>query len=219
MPLFDAGIPAAPLLPRLIAEAVGRLDGAMGLFCCPSAIGAGCGELLGTAAGWAWARLTILGAGGGCTILGGAGTRMGGCCTILISGGFGGSGSLISGILIFGGSTFTTGGVGSGFGGMILGLIGSGSGCLGSGARLSSVSLCLLSIDFLAAAPMMQTTMAMMMLSEIEVKSEPLLWLPSLRTPKCENCMFCGEGSSLRSGFAIKKSFKGPNRRPRTNSG
>jgi hypothetical protein len=39
----------------------------------------------------------------------------------------------------------------------------------------------------------------------MEVKSEALLWLPSLRTPKCANCIFCGEGSSLRSGFAIKK--------------
>src|SRR5580698_10295206 len=171
-------------------------------------MGAGCGELLATAAGWAWARLTILGAGGGCTSLGGAGTRIGGCCTILISGGLGGSGSLTSGIFILGGSTFTTGGVGS-LGGMTLGRIGSGSGCFGRGARLNSVSLCLLSIVFLAAAPMMQTTMAMTMLREMEVKSEPLLWLPSLRTPKCENCIFCGEGSSLRSGFAIKILQKG----------
>jgi hypothetical protein len=53
----------------------------------------------------------------------------------------------------------------------------------------------------------------------MEVKSEPLLWLPSLRTPKCENCIFCGEGSSLRSGFAIKILQRGLIGRPRTNPG
>jgi len=44
----------------------------------------------------------------------------------------------------------------------------------------------------------------------MEVKSEDLLWLPSFRTPKCENCIFCGAGSSLRSGFAIKKVLEVP---------
>src|SRR5260370_4491227 len=80
-----------------------------------------------------------------------------------------------------------------------------GSGFFGSGAMLNSVSLCVLSMVFFAAAPMMQTMMAMMTLKEMEVKSEALLWLPSLRTPKCANCIFGGVGSSLRSGFAIKK--------------
>jgi hypothetical protein len=46
----------------------------------------------------------------------------------------------------------------------------------------------------------------MTILSVTEVKSEALLWLPSLRTPKWVNCMFGGAGSSVRSGFAIKRS-------------
>src|SRR5271155_4643686 len=36
MPVFEAGIPASPLLPRLMALVAGRLDGAIGFVCCPS---------------------------------------------------------------------------------------------------------------------------------------------------------------------------------------
>jgi hypothetical protein len=45
---------------------------------------------------------------------------------------------------------------------------------------------------------------AMTTLMTIELTSDDLLWLPSLRTPKCLNCMSGGAGLSLRSGFAIK---------------
>src|SRR5437899_1425674 len=79
---------------------------------------------LGAVRADAWATVG-LGAGGGVTILGGAGWMMGTCCTILTSGILGGSGSLTSGSLILGGSTLTTGG--GGILGTILGLMGSGS--------------------------------------------------------------------------------------------
>src|SRR5258708_5879732 len=78
-PLLEAGIPAKPLLPRLMALVAGRLETAMGLVCWPRATGAGWGELFTTDAGVAWARLTTFGAGGGVTILGGAGWMMGTC--------------------------------------------------------------------------------------------------------------------------------------------
>src|SRR5262245_40235288 len=141
-----------------MADVAGRFEGAIGLFACPRATAEGWGELLGTEAACAWPRLTTLGAGGAMTCLGGAGGTIGAGCAILISGSLGGSG-VTSGSLIFGGSTLTCGAGGSGLG-MILGLIGSTS--LGSGAMLISVNLFRLSIVFLAAAPTMQTTMAMM---------------------------------------------------------
>src|SRR5437870_3325791 len=103
---------------------------------------------------------------------------MGTCWTILTSGSLGGSGSLTSGSLILGGSTLTTGG--GGILGTILGLTGSGSIFLIGAREIDSIlfffCICL------AAAPMMMTMTAIMMLRVMEVKSDALLWLPSLRT-------------------------------------
>src|ERR1700678_2279820 len=147
MPLFDAGMPAIPLLPRLIDVVEGRFEGAIGFVVEPSATAVGCGELLGTEAGIAWARLTTFGAGGGWTTFGGAGRTTGIGCVILISGGLGTSGSLTSGSLILGGSILATGGS---FGGtiLILGVGGGGSGFLMGSMEIDS-SLCRVSMVFL----------------------------------------------------------------------
>src|SRR3984885_5038343 len=64
-PLLDAGMPAIPLLPRLMEVGDGLFETAMGLVVEPRATAVGCGEVLGTEAGIAWARLTTFGAGGG----------------------------------------------------------------------------------------------------------------------------------------------------------
>jgi hypothetical protein len=65
-------------------------------------------------------------------------------------------------------------------------------------------------IVFLTAAPMMMMTIAIRTLITMELKSEPLLWLPSFKMPKCVNCIFCGAGLSLRSGFTIEILRKAP---------
>src|SRR6202789_352347 len=205
-PIFDAGMPAIPLLPRLIDEVAGRLEGAMGLVVEPRATAVGCGELLTTEAGMARARFTTFGAGGGWTIFGGAGRTTGIGCTIFMVGGLGTSGSLTSGSLILGGSILAIFGGGGSFGGLTL--MAGGSGFLMGIGSVSWGRIFRLSMVFLAAAPMMMAQSMRRMLRVMEVKSEVLLWLPSLRTPKCANCIFCGFGSSLRSGFAIKKSLR-----------
>src|SRR5271170_5826825 len=64
-PLLEAGMPDIPLLPRLIEVVEGLFETAMGFVVEPSATAVGWGELLGTDAGIAWARLTTFGAGGG----------------------------------------------------------------------------------------------------------------------------------------------------------
>src|SRR5580704_5980541 len=63
-PLLEAGMPDIPLLPRLMAVGEGLFETAIGFVVEPSATAVGCAEVLGTAAGIAWARLTTFGAGG-----------------------------------------------------------------------------------------------------------------------------------------------------------
>src|SRR6201985_218963 len=70
-PLLEAGMPDIPLLPRLMAVGEVLFETAMGFVVEPSATAVGCGEVWGTEAGIAWARLTTFGAGGGCTSFGG----------------------------------------------------------------------------------------------------------------------------------------------------
>src|SRR6201999_3987348 len=53
------------------------------------------------------------------------------------------------------------------------------------------------------ALPTTMTSAAMITLVMIAVVNAPLLCLPSFRMPKWANCMSCGFGLSLRSGFAI----------------
>src|ERR1700677_261077 len=153
-PIFDAGMPAIPLLPRLIDEVAGRLEGAMGLVVEPRATAVGCGELLTTEAGMARARFTTFGAGGG--------------WTIFMVGGLGTSGSLTSGSLILGGSILAIFGGGGSFGGLTL--MAGGSGFLMGIGSVSWVRIFRLSMVFLAAAPMMMAQSMRRMLRVMEVK-------------------------------------------------
>src|SRR5438105_4899775 len=146
------------------------------------------------------ARFTGFGAAIATTCFGGAGASTGFGVSIFTTG-FGGSGALISGSLIFGGSTFAI--CGTGLGGTIFGL--GRSGFFSAIGMINCVILRLFWIVSLVAAALRITiTHAATQLTTSEVTVDVLLWPPVSRTPKCVNCMlFASWGFALRSGAAI----------------
>src|SRR5438270_10178650 len=118
---------------------------------------------------------------------------------------FGGSGTLMSGSFIFGGSTFAS--IGLIFGGIILGF--GRSGFFSVIGITSSVTRLLCSIVCRVAAALMITmTQAATQFATREVTVDALLCLPVSRTPKWVNWrLFAGAEFTLRIGAAIVRTF------------